>query len=205
MLPVGPKAQQLIVTEEIGSAALYEAEYQHPVWPGGASGVTIGIGYDLGRHTPAEVQEDWGNILSPQEISILVRCCKLTGDAAHAAVRNGLFVTVTLANAMKVFLNRTLPQYAQMTEDALDNCAQLPPDAFGALVSITYNRGASGWNDFDSPRHTEMAGISDAMDERNYAAIPDLIRHMKRLWPVDSDLWNRRLHEADLFQAALGT
>ena len=204
MLPVGPKAQQLIVTEEIGSAAFYDKECQHPVWPGGASGVTIGIGYDLGQHTPAELQADWGSILGGTEITQLAKCCGLRGSAAHEQVTLGLFVTVNLSQAMKVFINTTLPQYAQMTEDALDNCGQLHPDAFGALVSITYNRGAHGWNDFNEERYSEMAGIGDAMDEKNYAAVPNLIRSMKRLWPVDSDLWNRRLHEAALFEASLG-
>lgn len=205
MLPVGPKAQQLIVTEEIGSAAYYEAQCQSPVWPGGSSGVTIGIGYDLGQHTAAEIQEDWGSIVSAPELVLLAKCAGRTGPTAQALVREGLFVTIVLADAMKVFLTKTLPHYAQMTEDALDNCGQLSPDAFGVLVSITYNRGAEGWNDFDSDRHSEMAGISAAMDDKNYHAVAPLIRSMKRLWPVDGALWNRRLHEADLFEAALGT
>lgn len=204
MLPVGPKAQQLIVTEEIGSAALYDKEYQHPVWPGGASGVTVGIGYDLGQHSPAEVHADWDGVLSGTEVNQLVKCCGLCGSAAHEQVTLGLFVTVPLAEAMKVFLTKTLPAYAQMTMDALENCGQLHPDAFGALVSITYNRGAHGWNDYEAERYSEMSGINSAMDDKDYANVPNLIRSMARLWPEGSALWKRRHNEADLFQQSLG-
>ena len=41
-------AIDLIVREEVGSQARYKHKYQHPEWPGGASGVTIGVGYDCG-------------------------------------------------------------------------------------------------------------------------------------------------------------
>jgi hypothetical protein len=48
-------AIDLIVMEEVSSQAAYTKLYQGPTWPGGASGVTIGIGYDGGYSTPAVI------------------------------------------------------------------------------------------------------------------------------------------------------
>lgn len=201
-LPVGQRAIDLIIAEEIGSPELYTARYQNPVWPGGASGVTIGIGYDLGQHSADQIRADWSPHLSPDDVESLVLAAEVRGDDANVAMIHVRQVVVPIAAAMSVFNDATLPKYAQGTEDALSNCDALAADAFGALVSIGYNRGNAGW-DMDDDRHEEMADISDAMDARQFAKIPALILAMRRLWPVNSALWNRRAHEATLFAEAM--
>lgn len=200
--PVGKNAVALIVAQEIGSAALYEKEYQSPVWPGGASGATVGIGYDLGQHTSAQIAADWGTYLDPATVALMCDGAGVTGQAAHAKASALRAVRVPLVIAQQVFALSTLPRYAKGTDDALDNCDQIPPDAFGALVSISYNRGYGGW-DMDDDRHTEMADISDAMTAAAYTKVPGLIRAMQRLWAHGSDLWERRGLEADLFAKSL--
>jgi hypothetical protein len=45
---VSERAIQLIVYFEVTDEATYRRKYQRPVWPGLNSGVTIGIGYDVG-------------------------------------------------------------------------------------------------------------------------------------------------------------
>ena len=202
-LPVGQKAIDLIVAEEIGSPGLYTARYQHPGWPGGGSGVTIGIGYDLGQHTADQIRADWSDHLSPDDVESLVLTAGLKGEAANTALIHVRQVVVPIAAAMAVFSESTLPKYAAGTEGALSNCDALTSDGFGVLVSIGYNRGNGGWN-ADDDRHQEMADISDAMDARAFGRSPGLILSMRRLWAVNSDLWNRRTHEADLFKEAQG-
>ncbi|MER3498445.1 MAG: hypothetical protein C4308_07320 [Chitinophagaceae bacterium] len=58
-LPKIPPGGSLIISQKsidqliafvISSKELYEKKYQQPTWPGGASGVTIGIGYDCGYY-----------------------------------------------------------------------------------------------------------------------------------------------------------
>jgi hypothetical protein len=202
-LVVGPQAVSLIVLEEVSSEAYYTAKCQHPYWPGGASGITVGIGYDLGQHSPAEITADWRNFVTPLEVAGLVKSAGLKGTDALHALKAGLFITVPFVVAQTQFSSITLPHYAQMTDDAIDNCGKLPPDAFGALVSITFNRGVGGWNNGDSDRFSEMYQVGSAMSDGAFEQIPNLIRAMKRHWPVDSGLWNRRLKEADLFEHAL--
>jgi hypothetical protein len=45
---ISQETLDVIVAEEVSSKVTYQAHYQHPQWPGGASRVTIGIGYDCG-------------------------------------------------------------------------------------------------------------------------------------------------------------
>src|SRR5262245_27450735 len=42
------RAVSFIGRHEVGSRKLYDLNASRPTWPGGASGVTIGVGYDLG-------------------------------------------------------------------------------------------------------------------------------------------------------------
>ena len=68
-------------------------------------------------------------------------------------------------------------------------------------MSLAYNRGCS----FDLPgaRFAEMRAIKAHMAALNFQAIPADILSMQRLWPRGGDLWNRRAHEAALFQKGL--
>src|SRR3981081_336751 len=45
------RAYELIIDFEVGGRSEYERTYQRPEWPQGESGVTIGVGYDLGYNT----------------------------------------------------------------------------------------------------------------------------------------------------------
>jgi GH24 family phage-related lysozyme (muramidase) len=112
--PISQAATDLIVSYEVTSESYYSAHYQQPAWPGGASGVTIGIGYDLGYQVAADFEEDWASYL----------------DA------------VTLAGLATV-LEQSQPRTIAETEAALENTGELSPDSLGALVSLVYNRGTS--------------------------------------------------------------
>src|SRR5690606_9796785 len=52
-------AAALIIRWEITSPAWYDRRLRFPVWPGGASGVTWGVGYDGGHQTRAVIEDDW--------------------------------------------------------------------------------------------------------------------------------------------------
>lgn len=199
---VGDKAEALIVGQEIGSFATYTKLYQHLDWPGGESGCTGGIGYDFGQHTAAQIRADWTGHLSDADVTALCSVAGIKGTAAKARLASVQAVIIPIAVAYDVFTKSTLPKYANETAAELKNCDLLPPDAFGALVSLSYNRGPGGYSD-EGDRYTEMNDIADAMERKAFAEIPPLFVKMKRLWAVNSDLWKRRQAEADLFKAAL--
>src|SRR5581483_10380993 len=79
---ISQAADDLIVASEVGSRAQYEKKYRRPEWPGGASGVTVGIGYDLGYTTPAKVRSDWLPLTDGPTVEAMVSCCGVVGEAA---------------------------------------------------------------------------------------------------------------------------
>lgn len=199
---ISQKAFNLIINEETGGQSYYERTEQHPDYPGGSSGVTIGVGYDCGYETADSIQADWGPHLSADMVSHLRACAGIHSSPARALAHElRSKITVPWTVALNVFQSRDVPKWESIVARALPNTHLLTGDSFGALVSLAFNRGAS----FSLPgaRYAEMRSIKTLMGLRKYTSIPEEIRGMKRLWKAGSDLWNRREHEAKLFEEGL--
>lgn len=190
-------ALDLIEREEITSPAAYNPR---PTWPGGASGVTIGIGYDLGYHSAARIGQDW-RALPAGAVTRLCSYALRTGQQAAQLARAAQDITVPYAVARQVFETVDIPATCLAVDNAFPGSADLSPDSYGALVSVVFNRGAG----MDGDRRLEMRQIRDALATGDLAAIPGYIRAMKRLWEGQgmAGLLARRDAEADLFQAGL--
>ena len=201
---ISQSAFDLIVEFEVSSEALYNKLYRRPTRPGGASGITVGIGYDCGYSTAAQIRSDWGEVLSASMVAALASVSGLTGTraaSALASVRNK--VDVPWAAALAVLSNTSLPKYVALAAK-LPNWDKLPPDCKGALVSLVYNRGASFGN--SGSRYQEMRNIRSHMAAERFSAIPAELRSIKRIWAGDANLRGllvRRDKEADLFQRGL--
>ena len=203
-------AIDLIVAEEVSSQATYAKLYRHPEWPGGASGVTIGIGYDIGQITKDFFKEDWQGLIPDDLIERLTAACGKIKAAAKEVAQSLEDVKITWPIAMDQFTNRTLPLYIADTENAFKNTAKLHPDSLGALVSLIYNRGTafSGTNSNGEDTRQEMRSIRDMMEQERYGEIPDQFRAMKWIWDQDHGNYSRGLLirrdiEADLFAHGL--
>ena len=202
--PISDRAIQLIIAFEITSEALYDRLYQRPTWPKGKSGVTIGIGYDLGYVQAAQVGRDWTASLGAPAVRTLSLVCGLTGEAAHQALQKVTAVDVPFAAASAVFEQTSVPRTTAETAGALPGSDALSPDCLGALVSLVYNRGPSFSADGD--RYTEMRAIKADVMQKNFTDIPAQLRSMKRLWEGDPNavgLLRRRELEALLFEQGL--
>lgn len=193
------RAVDLIVEFETGGKAGYYDP--HPCWPGGASGVTIGIGCDLGYHTPEDIVETWGPLLPHPWGARLSGAAGITSDVAQSYALILSDITVPWDIALRVFEDETLPKAEAQVLATFENSEELPPDCFGALVSLVYNRGTS----LEGPRRVEMANIASWAWAHQWDKVPDEIRAMKRLWPDVHGLQRRRDAEADLFQAGLSS
>lgn len=204
---VVPEAVDLIIDFEVSSQDVYERKFARPTWPGGASGVTIGIGYDLGYETVEDLAREWPT-LSVGSRARLARACGLKARAAAQALQDsdlGLRnVVVPWEAAYDSFTASTLPRYAAATVRAFPGCEVMPPLAFGALVSLVYNRGGGmRSSDPDRDERREMRAIRDLVAAGKFAAIPDQIRSMKRLWPDCGGLRSRRDREAEFLEKGL--
>lgn len=198
-LVVSKKGVEVIINAEVSSPATYDAKYQKPVWPKGESGVTIGIGYDLGQCTKAEFTKDWGNVLSQKDMNTLMAVVGLKGTKAQAALAGCQTVKIPFAKAAQVFYQGTLPIYAGRTRNVYKGLEKLPPDAQGALLSLVYNRGGA-INDSDSRK--EMKAIVSLVTAGDLKGIAAQLRSMKRLWPTLPGLITRREKEATLVENA---
>ncbi len=190
----------MIIASEVSSKQRYNERYQWPTWPGGASGVTIGIGYDLGYQTQSQIAKDW-KTQSAAHLNRLIACAGIKGQQAKIMTGRVRDIAVPWDNAMGVFINHDLPKWEEICAAKLPNWEKLPEDCKGALVSLAYNRGPSFTTVGD--RYREMRAIRENMVSGNWAAIPDDIRAMKRLWPNVKGLRIRREAEAYLFQKGL--
>jgi GH24 family phage-related lysozyme (muramidase) len=205
---ISPKAVQLIIACEVSSAAAYKNSYQRPTWPKGNSGITIGIGYDIGYVDPFSLEQDWAAYTSAENIKILSQCCDQKGQNAERILSNVQGVVIDYPHAESEFLNNEKKRYVGLTESSLPNTSALLPDSLGALVSLVYNRGASfGVPPEKDPagRYTEMRAIKVHMANRDWSKIPDEIRGMKRIWQgqgLDGLIIRREL-EARLFEQGM--
>ncbi|MEM6485715.1 MAG: pesticin C-terminus-like muramidase [Pseudomonadota bacterium] len=190
-----------IVRYEIGSDSYYQRRLRHPIWPGGDSGITIGVGYDLGFQTREDFRRDWADGLPSATADRLELACGRKGRRAKNSVHEFRDISISLNRARRVFARTSLPTYAAKTQDAYPGMKNLEPDAQSALVSLVYNRGASMRN-LDSRR--EMRDIRVHVLDEDYAAIAGSIRSMKRIWAGRNldGLLKRRDAEAAMVEGA---
>ncbi|MDP3766508.1 MAG: hypothetical protein Q8S13_00700 [Dehalococcoidia bacterium] len=170
-------------------------------WPGGASGITIGYGYDLGQVKAERFVADWGDVLPVAQLERLKAVIGLGGEKAKAAAPGLADIAIGKDVSLKVFLTRTVPEYQKQTEGAFPGLDKLPPDAQGALVSLVYNRGAK----MDGDRRKEMRAIRDAVAKGDLKEIAAQLRAMKRLWEGQGlpGLLKRRDAEAALLESCI--
>lgn len=195
--PVSDAGQQLIVRFEVGGRAAYDARYQRPICPAclsTASGVTIGIGYDLRHQSVANIRRDWGG--HPQ-LERMVAAQGLGGAQAAARAREMRDVVVTWPQANAVFRERTLPQYDAIARRAFGPAYDAAPQSVrDALVSVVYNRGGSTVG----PARAEFRAIRDRCLPAGVATCTaGQIRAMTRLWvgtPIEAGMTRRRYAEA---------
>lgn len=199
-LTISRAARDLIIAFEVGDKSYYEKRLSRPTWPGAASGVTIGFGYDLGYNSAGQIRADWSD-LPPSHRDELARLAGAKGQAAKHLPATVAHIRVPWVVAEKVFDRRTLPRYATLAANAFPGLHALHPHIQGAVLSLVFNRGSGMAGD----SRREMREIKEAIKAGNLAAIPAAIRSMKRLWRGKGldGLLKRREAEAKLVESAL--
>lgn len=192
--PCRDLAADLMVRWEVTSVARYNRALRWPVWPGGASGVTWGVGYDGGHQVPRVIADDWA---AHTAVDRLTGTAGLTGGAAKAALPRFRDIDTPYSLAYQVFRERSLIEYERKAARAFRVAlADLPPGVCAALTSLVYNRGTSMSGD----SRREMKTIRDrCLPNHDYSCVAGQIRAMSRLWvgtPNEVGLRNRRNDEA---------
>ena len=202
------KSLDLILEFEVGGGENYYNKFlKNPAWPGEQSGVTIGIGYDLGYVNKAEFSEDWKD-LPKETFDRLYKVVVIKGYNAKNLIRGLKNINIPWDLALKVFNNKTVTKFYNLTQKTFPNFDNLPEDAKGGLVSLVFNRGAA----LEGDRRREMKLIRDGMklvsnyDQKALTFIANQIRTMKRIWiggSIEKGMSRRRDAEAKLIEDSL--
>lgn len=197
---------KLILDHEVGGGrAYYERKLARPTWPGASSGITIGVGYDLGYNTPEDIRDCWRTAgLPDNDVARLMACAGVTGQRAKGLLGKVSDIRIPWEMAWWVFNERTLPRFIRATVSTFPVAhKKLSPDGFAALVSLVFNRGTALVGD----TRREMGRIRRLIDQGRPGpvlnrAVADEIRSMKRLWDKEKlgGLHRRRDEEARLVE-----
>lgn len=188
----------------------FEGLDQPGIWPGESSGISLGVGYDLGYVEAAQFERDWAKHLSASQMARLKSAIGKKARAAAAIASRFIDIRISRAAAMEVFTAATLPLHARRAFQAFPGMEKLPANAQGALVSLVFNRGPD--TNRKDPRRREMAEIKRILQASTLPAelasvldnVAGQIRSMKRLWDIRKvrGLHRRRDAEAELLVSA---
>lgn len=193
--PVAQCVSALLVRWEVSSEARYVARYQRPIWPGGASGITWGIGYD-GGHQPRHiiVAEWWAHV----ERVRLSNTAGLVGQPARVALPGYRDIITPLPLAIDVLARSSIPRYAAQARQAYGRHLDTAPAGVQcALISEVYNRGPA----MSGNRRIERRAIRDlCLPTGDAQCVARQLEASCRVWANDplngAGLCARRFHEA---------
>jgi hypothetical protein len=200
-----------IALEETGGLSYYEQYTRWPQFPGEASGITIGVGYDLRWNSAGDFLSLWSEHLPQIMLSELLKDIGKPGSTERTRMLRQLGIEVPFKKAWPVFIKKTIPRFYNETLAIYPSLEHLPGLCRCALVSIVYNRG----NSLEGDRRREMRAIrailaaadNEHPDRTKMKSIlfgvEDQIISMKRLWVPSSGLVKRRQEEANLWRSGL--
>ncbi len=175
----------------------YTKKLQKPIVPAPdttESGVTVGIGYDCGMVSAAQIKKDWQSILPLDMVNALSLTAGLKKQKAVAALPLVKNVIVPIEAALQVFYNNTIFDTAKQALKIYPDLSKLHPVEISVVCSLIYNRGAS----LSGDRRKEMRELIKAIKDDSDKEIADCIISMCRLWPNVAGLQRRRKAEAAL-------
>ena len=190
-----------IAREEVGSRDYYERYTAVPHWPGEASGITIGVGYDL-RFSDDIFEADWGDKLTSEARAALAPHLGKRGGKAAAEALSGIRILWPMS--WQVFVGRSLPGQVSKTRQTYPTFAQHPALCRSVLVSLVFNRGGRLDDRPGQDTRREMRAIRDLLDLNKIDEVPEQLLSMRRVWPNSRGLRERREREAALWREGAG-
>lgn len=186
--------RELIYEFEVGGGKPYYDRFlSRPTVPPAASGITVGIGFDCGYNTEAQILRAWARL---PERNRLATAAGLTRDRARSILPKLRDIQIAWPLAEEVFNETTLTDFLDIADRAFPGMQALHTDAQAVLVSLAFNRGGS----MKGESRREMREVRDLVPRDDYAGMASAIRRMKRLWPDVPGLLRRRDAEARLME-----
>ena len=174
------KALDLLLKYEVGGGKNYYQKYLSKfTWPGGASGPTIGIGIDCAYYSESELSEIF-DFLKKEEIELIKNASGKSSERGREYTKKlrASGITVEWEKAKEIFEKFTWTKFTKLAEKTFPGLSELCPDAYGAIVSLVFNRGTS----LVGEKRLEMRNIRVLIPKKDYKKIAHEIRQMKRIW-----------------------
>ncbi len=166
-------------------------------WPGGASGVTLDPGVDLGHAKPSLIETAYKDLLTAVQFEATTSVLGIKGDAAKAALESSpdlQSIRISRAEADTIFQYTAQP-YWQAIIRRFPNLAAA--DSLGsvqtALLSIGYNRGTGN-------RGLEV--LKQPIQDKDWVEVSNLIGSMQQDHSLEG-IRKRRRMEAELIKQEL--
>jgi GH24 family phage-related lysozyme (muramidase) len=197
-----PETLKLLFDYEVGGGQKYYEKYLSKfTWPGGASGPTIAIGVDCGYYSFDELAQIF-YFLPTDQLSLIQNSSGKIGESGkkYTNILREAEISIDWKQALNIFNNLTWPKFTNLAEKTFPGLADFHPNAYGAIVSLIFNRGTSLVGD----KRLEMRNIKVLVPKKDYKKIAQEIRSMKRLWKGKNlnGLIDRREAEAKLTETA---
>lgn len=198
-----PKTFKLLLDYEVGGGKKYYDKYLSSfTWPKGASGPTIGIGIDCAYYKKEELSNIF-HFLPEDQIKLIHGAIGKTGNAGkeYTKVLKDAKIVVTWEQALEIFQTYTWTKFSKLAEKTFDKLDELCDNAYGAIVSLVFNRGSS----LEGDNRVEMRNIKTLIPKKDYKNIANELRKMKRLWIGKNmdGLLARREEEAKLIETCM--
>ena len=160
---------------------------QHPYWPQGTSGVTLGVGWDAGYHSRSEMRETWAE-LGEDTVARLEEAVGLKGSAAGAIIPRLRSIEIPRHLSIQVLTRSLNDYYCPFVAQLFPGLEQLPTEVQVVFISLVFNRGASMGHDpvwgtaKEVDRRWEMRRMQADVESGDVFAIYTHLGTMKRLW-----------------------
>lgn len=174
------KTLDLLLQYEVGGGKSYYEKYlSRFTWPGGASGPTIAIGVDCAYYSANELAEIF-SFLPKDQLKKVQGASGKSGERGKEYTVNlrSSNITVGWDKALQIFEKLTWPKFTKLAEKTFPGLVNLHPDAYGAIISLVFNRGTS----LVGEKRKEMVNIKNLILKKDYKKMAKEFRNMKRIW-----------------------
>jgi hypothetical protein len=180
-------SQEEVAAQTVAFLVKTETIQLHPYWPGGVSGVTLGVGWDLGYHNTSELNRTWAG-LGEDALERLDLAAGKKGRAAHALIGQLKSIVVPSGMSKKVLSESLNGYYYPFVTGHFPGLTSLPAEAQVVLISLVFNRGVSMGHEPDwrfakqVDSRWEFRELRRDVQEADLFAIYAHLGTMKRLW-----------------------
>lgn len=175
-----------------------EGHLGKPYWPGGASGVTLDPGVDLGHLTLARVEVLYKDILTKKELKLLSQVDGIKGEGAKAALRAvpGLLdIRISRNQASKLFPIAAKPYWEKISKRMKGlSRVDTPASVQTVLLSLAYNRGVF---------NRDLEPLKELIMEKSWQEVASRVAKMQQRHELKG-IRIRRRQEGNLVIAELG-